>query len=57
MTDVTIYHNPDCGTLRNTLVLIREGLTLTSRLCENQVAACGLSSVRATTGAADLKHG
>jgi arsenate reductase len=23
MTDVTIYHNPDCGTSRNTLALIR----------------------------------
>ena len=23
MTDVTIYHNPDCGTSRNTLDLIR----------------------------------
>jgi hypothetical protein len=24
MTDVTIYHNPDCGTSRNTLELIRD---------------------------------
>ena len=24
MTDVTIYHNPACGTSRNTLALIRE---------------------------------
>ena len=24
MTDVTIYHNPDCGTSRNTLALIRK---------------------------------
>lgn len=23
MTDITIYHNPDCGTSRNTLALIR----------------------------------
>ena len=23
MTDVTIYHNPACGTSRNTLALIR----------------------------------
>jgi len=23
MTAVTIYHNPDCGTSRNTLALIR----------------------------------
>src|SRR5437899_2745310 len=23
MTEVTIYHNPDCGTSRNTLALIR----------------------------------
>ena len=23
MTDIIIYHNPDCGTLRNTLALIR----------------------------------
>jgi arsenate reductase (glutaredoxin) len=23
MTDVTIYHNPDCGTSRNTLAMIR----------------------------------
>lgn len=23
MTQVTIYHNPDCGTSRNTLALIR----------------------------------
>ena len=23
MADVTIYHNPDCGTSRNTLALIR----------------------------------
>jgi arsenate reductase len=23
MTDVTIYHNPDCGTSRNTLALVR----------------------------------
>jgi arsenate reductase (glutaredoxin) len=23
MTDVTIYHNPSCGTSRNTLALIR----------------------------------
>jgi arsenate reductase-like glutaredoxin family protein len=23
MTDVTIYHNPNCGTSRNTLALIR----------------------------------
>ena len=23
MIDVTIYHNPDCGTSRNTLALIR----------------------------------
>lgn len=23
MTDVTIFHNPDCGTSRNTLALIR----------------------------------
>ena len=24
MTDVTIYHNPDCGTSRNVLALIRQ---------------------------------
>ncbi|MGZ5948090.1 MAG: arsenate reductase (glutaredoxin) [Caulobacteraceae bacterium] len=24
MTDVTIYHNPNCGTSRNTLALLRE---------------------------------
>lgn len=24
MTDITIYHNPKCGTSRNTLALIRE---------------------------------
>jgi arsenate reductase len=24
MTDVTIYHNPSCGTSRNTLALLRE---------------------------------
>jgi arsenate reductase len=24
MADVTIYHNPDCGTSRNTLALLRE---------------------------------
>ena len=23
MTDITIYHNPDCGTSRNTLAMIR----------------------------------
>ncbi|MEO6421596.1 MAG: arsenate reductase (glutaredoxin) [Candidatus Nitrotoga sp.] len=23
MTDITIYHNPDCGTSRNTLAIIR----------------------------------
>ncbi|HGX0161540.1 TPA: arsenate reductase, partial [Enterobacter hormaechei subsp. steigerwaltii] len=23
MTDITIYHNPACGTSRNTLALIR----------------------------------
>src|SRR5579871_4125953 len=23
MTDITLYHNPDCGTSRNTLALIR----------------------------------
>lgn len=23
MSDVTIFHNPDCGTSRNTLALIR----------------------------------
>ena len=23
MTNITIYHNPDCGTSRNTLALIR----------------------------------
>jgi arsenate reductase len=23
MSDATIYHNPDCGTSRNTLALIR----------------------------------
>jgi arsenate reductase-like glutaredoxin family protein len=25
MTQVTIHHNPDCGTSRNTLALIRNG--------------------------------
>ena len=25
MTDITIYHNPKCGTSRNTLALIRHG--------------------------------
>lgn len=25
MSDVTIYHNPNCGTSRNTLALIRRG--------------------------------
>jgi arsenate reductase len=24
MTEITIYHNPDCGTSRNTLALIRD---------------------------------
>ena len=24
MSDVTIYHNPNCGTSRNTLALLRE---------------------------------
>lgn len=23
MTDITIYHNPNCGTSRNTLAMIR----------------------------------
>lgn len=27
MTDITIYHNPDCGTSRNTLALIRNSGT------------------------------
>ncbi|MGI9133037.1 MAG: hypothetical protein ACR2I0_03705 [Rhodoferax sp.] len=45
MSEITIYHNPKCGTSRNTLALIRRPIVVTplgSRLCRPSEAVLDL---------------
>jgi arsenate reductase len=51
--DVTIFHNPDCGTSRNTLALIRNA-GVEPHIVEYLVTPPGLGELRALIDAAGL---